>query len=325
MKSRFPFKHIHLWPHWPTGSERSVFILCLAGSFVCWLILKLTLTYESRREFSIDYLIPEDQVLLSELPDKGEVNLSGRGWRLISYHLWGNPLRIDYELTGINGAGRISADRLRVPLSRRLLVTKLQLDELDYPATEFRLSEKSSKKVPVNLNWEIQLPAGYIFKDSVEISPDSVLLYGGKEQLQAIEQWTSQNVAIEWLAEDSVHTIPLSTPVLAGLSLTTDSVRIYGKLEAYIDRDFIVPITVLAPDAVDSLRVFPDHITITAGIRQSMYDRVHSDSFQVVADLRDLPLATENGQMVPLRLEKKASGLVHVEMERAQANYLLFE
>ncbi|MEM6877694.1 MAG: YbbR-like domain-containing protein [Bacteroidota bacterium] len=285
----------------------------------------MTLNYESERAFSINYIVPEDKVLLTDLPEQGRANLSGRGWRLISYHLWGTPLRIDYELTAINGEGRISSDRLRAPLDRRLLVTKLQLDQLEYPAIEFRLSNKSARKVPIRLRSESVLPAGYVFRDSVQLTPDSITLYGSEDQLQSIEQWYTQNVAINWQVEDSLYLVPLARPSQIGLSTPLDSVRVRAELEAYVDRDFIVPITVLSPNATDSLRVFPDHITVTAGIRQSMYENISADSFQVVADLRGLPLATDSGQIVPLRLDKQAKGLVHVKLERNQANYLLFE
>ncbi|MEM6394965.1 MAG: hypothetical protein AAF741_01365 [Bacteroidota bacterium] len=314
-----------LWPHWPTGAERSVFILCLAVSFLCWLILKLTLNYKSPRSFSINYTVPDDQVLLTQLPEKGRVNLEGRGWRLLSYHLWGSPLEVDYELVGLNGEGRVSAERLRSSLDGRLLATKLQLEQIEYPSAPFILSKKSAKKVPLVLDWEPVLPAGYIFKDSVRIVPDSIQLFGGQEQLASIEEWPTENVSIEWTVDDSIYRVPLAEPKQVGLKVEYDSVEIKAQLEAYIDRDFIIPITVLVPEEVDSLRIFPDHITITASIRQSLYESVSADSFQVVADLRGLPLATETGQVVPLKLEKQAAGLVRVEMERSQANYLLFE
>ncbi len=49
-----------------SSADRQVLAICMAASFVCWFILKLTGTYTTQRTFQIDYRVPESKVLLSE-------------------------------------------------------------------------------------------------------------------------------------------------------------------------------------------------------------------------------------------------------------------
>ena len=83
----------------------AVFGLCLVISTLFWVLLAFNEIYTTTITVPVRYVnMPEDQMLIDRLPAEVELEISGVGYRLLSYSLQPETAEItlDGMLTGIN-------------------------------------------------------------------------------------------------------------------------------------------------------------------------------------------------------------------------------
>lgn len=306
-----------------SAADRQMLAICLAASFVCWLILKLTGTYSTQRSFRVNYLVPENKVLLTDLPQSMTATIQGRGWSLLQYSFSSRPLEVDYDLGYIFSEGRVNENELRTQANATLRSSSLSVERIEFIGADVRLALKTSKRVPISGALNLSYPPGLIAKSNPRLQPDSVLVYGSEEQLAAIDSWSTDSLVRQMGAEGLAVRLALAAPP-QGVELTPDSVQLNIPVEAYADRTFYVPVSVRGNSQVDSFRIFPDRVELKVALRQSAYEAVTADSFLIVADVRNLPTSSTRN-VVTLRLEQQPQGVVSVQFQERTANYFIYD
>ena len=74
-------------------------------------------------------------------------------------------------------------------------------------------------------------------------------------------------------------------------------------VEAFIQRELDVPVTIVNPPSVDSFQVIPETVRLTVTLPQSSYYAVRPEDFSVVADLAEIRDFTDQNT-VPLQLRR---------------------
>lgn len=185
------------------GRERIiVFVVSLILALCLWLMVNLSRDFNLNIELPIQLgTVPADKALVEELPETATVSVTGEGWKLIN--LYNNPpdINIDVSDTEVN-----LHDQVQQQMNA---LASIDIQKVQPLILTVQLEDRISKTVPIRSNVEVSFRNQYGFVDSAEISPDSVSMSGAASLLQDIEEWPTDSVHIENVAENLSHPVPL--------------------------------------------------------------------------------------------------------------------
>ena len=114
------------------------------------------------------------------------------------------------------------------------------------------------------------------------VNPAEVTLYGPDEVLAAINEVRVAATSIRNVSESGTYRLPLE-PVwqqYADVYPSCTDVELYLPVEAYVEKDYRVPVTVIGADTAVSIRIYPEAAVVRAWVAQS---DLHRDPEFVVA------------------------------------------
>lgn len=120
------------------------------------------------------------------------------------------------------------------------------------------------------------------------MTPSQVTLYGPAESLAAIDEVHIAAANLRDIKESGTYTLPLD-PVwekYPDVHPSCTEVSIYLPVEAYVERDFRVPVRVLDADTTVSYKLYPEEVTVRAWVAQR--DLNNAPDFVVSVDYSDL-------------------------------------
>ena len=133
------------------------------------------------------------------------------------------------------------------------------------------------------------------------VTPSEVVLYGPDEVLAQIPVLKVAATSIRNISESGTYRLPLE-PVwrqYADVHPSCTEVEVHLPVEAYVEKDYRVPITVLGADTSVSLRLYPEVATVRVWVAQR---DLHRELDFVVAVSYDDILAQE-GRLAPHLME----------------------
>ncbi|MEM9258301.1 MAG: hypothetical protein AAGA62_01575, partial [Bacteroidota bacterium] len=101
------------------STDRKVLAICIAAAFIFWLILNLSREYPIRREVQLTYKIAPDRVLVGQIPETIEAEVTGNGWDLIWESLRPGALPVTIDLED-NESLRLTKPDLTQKIRRKL-------------------------------------------------------------------------------------------------------------------------------------------------------------------------------------------------------------
>lgn len=133
------------------------------------------------------------------------------------------------------------------------------------------------------------------------VTPSEVTLFGPDEVLTKIDELRVAATSIRDISASGSYQLPLE-PVwrqYADVHPSCAEVTLYLPVEAYVEKSYRVPITVLDADTGVSLRLYPEEATVRAWVAQR--DLFRDPSFVVAINYGDIFL--HDGRLAPRLIE----------------------
>ena len=129
------------------------------------------------------------------------------------------------------------------------------------------------------------------------ITPDEITLYGPDEVLARIDQVKVAATTIHNIDESATFRLSLDPVWLqyADVHPSATEVSVNLPVEAYVEKDYLVDITVLDADTSVTLRLYPEQATVRAWVAQR--DLFREPQLTVVVDYKDILL--NDGHLTP--------------------------
>jgi len=280
-------------------------MFCIGIALIFWLLVKLSQTYKTTREYTIDYIVPESMVL-AEPPAKAvKVTIAGKGFDLISNYFRNRKNEIKFELSEAPEqtlTTSLISDKIQNILSGNIEVSDVNTDFIF-----LKVEKKAQKKVPLVFNSQLDFAPRIYLIDSISLSADSVSVSGPKSYIETLHDWPTDTLKLSNIQKNGTHKLPLTRPVNAQIVPAFDVIDVTLKVDEFTEKEVIVPIIV--KNAPDSLKIFPENIKLSFTVGLSNYNLVSSADFTVEVDLKDIPLDTEKNT-IPVLLSNRPS-IVH--------------
>lgn len=257
-----------------------------------WFLVNLnTQTYTSTYNIPVKVVnIPEIYQIRDELPPTVRVTARGKGDELINEHLETSEdtIRIDFSLfesreyfigsNNFNIVGRA--------LRQGLEPIKMVPDSL--PLVYAR---RATKKVPILLDLNLNLPLGYRHYGELTANQDSVLISGPEGELDKITYWRTDTSLTRRVS--SLSTIKVNLESRKFFRVTPRRVDVEINPIMYTERTMKVPVRGVNLPGDTRLRLSPDSVTVSFLVPLVNYEVAETQDFHFEVDYKTLnPLSS---------------------------------
>ena len=196
-------------------------ILCLLAGTTFWVLNALNKSYSTKINYPVTFVIEDtdDVVVVEDLPEKIEIDVSGGGWNLLRKTFWFNINPLNIPLNNPEEVNYILGSSL-VPLISDQL-SEISLNYVVTDTLQIRIEEKIKKTLKVRLDSpSIEVNPPYQIISEVIVSPDSVTFTGPSSAINdlpdtitlslpsGIENDYNEDVEINYRGSDLVSYAP---------------------------------------------------------------------------------------------------------------------
>ncbi|WP_168797422.1 CdaR family protein [Neolewinella litorea] len=302
-------------------TDRQMLLICIGLAFVFWLILNLSQDYEINKTVMLQYSVSNDRALAGTPPRSVPVQIRGRGWNLIWESMRGSEMSVQLDV-GADEDYLLSRNVLEQEIRRQLTSGDLEIDNIGYDPQRILTTPRDGKRVPIISNVKASFGPGYAAVNGVTLQPDSVTVSGAIDELEEITSWPTEPLILEGL-EESIRTSVALKPPPEGLKLNYDEIRLAVDVEAFIEQQFRIPVTLYNAPPSDSSRVFPPYVTVTATVPQRAFGTIRETDFRVEADLSRMK-TNDPYNTVPLTLTRVPENISRVDFTPRAVEYYIY-
>jgi YbbR domain-containing protein len=194
-----------------------------------------------------------------------------------------------------------------------------QLLQISPSLFPLQYSKMAVKKLPVLANLDVNFRPGYLGEESVQITPDSVVVHGPQNTLDTLENINTE----EFKALDVHQNIDqkIGLEELAGVEFEVESIELYWSVLPYSEKRLTIPIEVVNLPLGVKVKLFPPEVNLRATLPLSLLSAVKSSDFLLVVDYEDI----NEGQsdVMEIKLRKQPPSVKKVIWEPLNVNYLI--
>ena len=296
------------------------FLFFVVISAIFWVIV----TFNNQTQLPVYVKVeitnkPDSITLIQDLPPVIEVMVKDKGKNLIpkyfapptmtlSFREYANQNNHEFRVTPAQMRNRISKI-----FDKTAVIQSVSIDQISISYTGL-----PGKKVPLQLNFDIQPDISYEVNGPIETDVDSVLVYGSKESLDLISGVTTNGLSIKNI-KDTVRT-ELQITSITGVRVEPNSVHVMVPVEPLIRKSIVAPIEVLNEPSGVTLVTFPSTTRITYLVPKSMFKQ--KNAITPVVDFQDL-VNYPNDSKLEVRLGFSPALYKNVVFEVDSVEYLI--
>jgi hypothetical protein len=284
-----------------------VFLIFLVLSVLFWTLIKLSKTYTTNVVFHTNYVnIPKNKVFQSSTVSEIAAAVKSSGFNLLSYKL--KPRNLDIDLNNLSHkSGNLYyflpnnylAD-LRLQLNLESAIERVSLDTLFVS-----LGSNKLKKVPVELNAEIQFKLGFNFVEDLILNPDSVTVSGPASIIDTIYKIVTDRVELKEVSNNILHSVKLSNFKNDNITRSVEAITFKAEVDKFTENTLLVPFEVINISQDLKITTFPKEIKVIYKVGLTNFNKITSDNIKIVCDFEQSKKHNLN-YLIPSLLEQSS-------------------
>ncbi|HMQ45860.1 MAG TPA: CdaR family protein [Saprospiraceae bacterium] len=288
------------------NEDRAILMVCFVIALIFWLIVKLSNPYKTTREVEFYVPLPQDKALSKRPPDDMTVELSGLGWDLAIDYFYHKTIKLVLPLNGTEEM-TLNINQLRHEIKQYLRSDGIAIGEINYDQVTLKAEDKLSRKVPIALSADLAFAPDFHLKQAPILKPDSVEVSGPASLVKAITFWASDSIRLTDLKSNVRTNLKLKSPDYA-LELNTPTVQMQLEVEPFTEKSLFVPLKIVHKSGTDSIRIFPENITVQFKLGLSRFDSIQPKDFQAEVDFTGISKSSSN-QTAPIQIVKQPASI----------------
>lgn len=307
------------------GNNLAKFFFLLLSVFL-WFLIKLSREgYTAQIEVPVAYQkLPEGQRLVNEPPEHLVLNLRGKGFDMLRLRFRQmDPLPLDIsEAEQIDtGSYQWETEAAREAILK-MLGDAVVLTGISPSIIPIEFSPIESRRLPVKLQAEYQLPGFKSLREAPHLSPDSITVWGTRQELSGLDSIQTQKVVLDGKQDSLVKVLPLQLPPGEGLEFSHRETEMRVEFVRLTEGRLSVPVRMVNLPEGYQLRLIPEKVTVTYQVPIDQFSEVLPEDFELVADFRDLP-AENRKQYLPVKMRSAPEMVSKVRLDPSRVEYLL--
>ncbi|MEN8138954.1 MAG: YbbR-like domain-containing protein [Bacteroidota bacterium] len=314
---------VKLIKNYSKGRNYRVFFVFVFISTLFWLLIKLSKSYTVTDDFSVKYISVPENLSWSKIDEANlSLEVSGSGFQMLNYTLTGKKIEVD-----LSELKKYSDGQYYVLPEEQFILIKQQFPGsvgLSYNGPDtihFDFSKKVSKKIPVILNYSLDLDKSYKFLEPVSIKPDSITISGPSSVVTEIDSIETVYFERKNLRESTKSTIAFKSLEDDRVELSVKAVSVEIKIEQFTQNRINVPVAFENIPQGFLLKTFPDNVELIFNAGLSDCESIKPTHFEVVADYDSLK--SDDAATIPLKVNVLSDKVDLIRVEPAEVEFLL--
>ena len=301
-------------------SSMMIFVVIAA---LFWLLIKLSSNYTVTEPLTINIKDTPADLVLTNGTQKIKVTLSTSGFELLNYYF--KPIsrrKVDISLEEVplhkDGESTYSFGSSYAKEKIANFLT-LEPNEVSFEENRIILNMEplDSIRVKVVPNVDITYEKQYNRLGKIQLTPDSVTIYGPKNEITSIDNVYTQQLTLRNINQNIDANIPLKLNESFNADQKDINVKIF--VEKYTEAVANVPIT---NNSKEKLRLFPDKVKIKYIVSLTDYNITKENSFKVNIDTADI---NHENNFLPIYLTDYPNNTKILSIEPKEVEYIIIE
>ncbi len=288
-----------------------------------WLLIKLSSNYTVTEPLTINIKDTPANLVLTNGTQKINVTMSTSGFELLHYYFKPSsrrkvdisleevPLHKDSESTYSFGSS----------YAKEKIANYLALEPSEVSFDENRISlnmeQLDSVKVKIIPNVDLTYEKQYNRLGKIQLTPDSVMIYGPKNKISSIDNVYTQNLTLRNINQNIDTDLPLKLDESINADHKDINVKIF--VEKYTEAIANVPIT---NNSKEKLTLFPDKVKIKYIVSLTDYNIIKENSFKVNVDTADI---NPENNYLPIYITDYPNNTRIISIEPKEVEYIIIE
>jgi len=253
------FRQITTFLH--LNKRLSKYFIFLLVSFSFWFLTIMSKEYETTIFIPISYSnFPESQQLISNLESQMELKVKSHGFYLLSNNLFQTKtLQISVNNLEESKERKYSQKQWVVNKNLKkiykLISTDIKILSTNPDTLIFRFQKKESKKVKIVFNGDLNFSSQYRMKDRIRFFPDSIFIFGSKEEMSKINFVESEKTDFENIEKAIKQDLKLTE--LEGISFSEEKVQIQFEVEKFTEKIIELPLRAINVPKGYKIKCYP--------------------------------------------------------------------
>lgn len=274
-----------------------VFVIFIGIATFIWILWSLEKEngYTTIISSPIEFVgIPNNSVLVNELPAKIQIEVTGGGFSLLRHNwdLTKPKLKIDVrnfddgllkdeqEKTII-----VSLDKIKSKLDSQL--PNLQINSFFPDTISIKFARMVSKTIPVLVNLDLELEKQYMIRGKIKIVPDSIEISGPASLLDTLESVYTIPLKLRKVNSDILRNLDL-VKTQEKLSYSENRVQVNIPVEQFTEKSLEVPVFGINIPESMNLKLFPSTIMLAFRVVISKFEAVQPENFSLIVDYSNI-------------------------------------
>lgn len=300
-----------------------LFIIFLVLSCLFWGVTKFSNTYTAQLTVGLNFVgVPDDVILSNSTDTSSQITVTASGFQLFWYGI--NPPKIDLYVKPSLFDDQQKSTQIDLLEQQKLLeaqfgdgVTLRAIRPLQIPVEYSFLTQKT---LPLKLRNPPVFAMGYGLSKPLEITPDSIVVYGSTEDLDTLDVVYFDLQKTPPIQADFQGDVDLSF-AHETRKLNQKSVHYRGTVARYTEKTFEIPIVKSTTTDTVAIKLFPEKINVVFSLPIDKAGDVQPElfTFEVALDA-----IGENGQQtLDVRLTSSPDWVKNIRWEPKNVQFLI--
>jgi YbbR domain-containing protein len=299
----------------------SAFVTCLALAIVAWVIVTLSNSYSYTVKQILTYKnSPQKRAFHPLQPDTVNVTLKGSGWQMLLSKMkdQNKPIKIDLQTLEKENYIVLSAQLTAINETKDLnnKIVAIAPDTLF-----FDFSNRSTKRVPVQLSASLKYQRQFAQSDNITIKPAYVTVSGPSNRIDKITVWKTDSLSLKDVDETVNTRVNLEPATEGNISIYPKSVLVTVPVNEFTEKTIEVPVKLVNNNNYYNVKIFPQKVKVTFTTSLNKFADIDDDLFE--ADV-DLDMWKNHGNSVlPVMLTKLPEYCRIVKIEPKNIDFII--
>ena len=298
------------------GRDWAVLLLALLLAFSIWIIHNLSLKYN-------DYLTVQVAAKCSidghsaVASNTCDVVARGRatGYKVLKFNAPGRrkPVTVDFSPSVMKHMEGdlyyVTSDALQ-EYTHLIYGSGVSIEYFVSDTLFYRFPLVNSKKVPVHPVASLTYDSQYMSDGQMDITPDSVYVYGEPHRLETISQVYTRPIKYSMLNSNVSGVVELEK--MRGISFSENQVRYSLDVVRFVEMTSVVPVRCINVPSDKMLMVYPSSVNVVLKCVYPLPARFENQPY-IYVDYNDF-LKSVSGKC-PVRMVDMGSGIIEVDIE----------
>lgn len=288
-----------------------------------WLIIKLSTIYTVTESLTINIKEAPTNFVITDDSQTLKVTLSTNGFKLLHYYFKpASRRKVDISLEEVPlHKESESTYSFSTSYAKEKVANYLTMEPSEVSFDENRIivnmEQLDSVKVKVVSNMDLTYEKQYNRHGKIQITPDSVTIYGPKNKIETIDNIYTEYISLKNINSD----ININIPLLLDNMINADNKEVNVRINVEKYTEAVANVKIIN-DSDKKLRLFPDKVNIKYIVYLSDYNIINENSFKLKIDADDI---NADNNFLPVYLVDYPNNTRIVSIEPKEVEYIIIE